>query len=363
MIKVFLFCLSLVASAATAAPLQPDENAQPRRISSHLGAPVLSEAENATPDSNATAAQASSQIGTLANPGSTTPKFRGPFQNCQVLEEAAATHDVPLDFFIRLIKQESNFNPNSVSHKGAQGIAQFMPGTARWRGLADPFEPIQALFESRDGCGSCASNSAISAWRPPPIMPGRAVFRTGWPGVAACPRKRGPMFASSPADPRKNGRAVRSRTGSIRSRCCPAAKWPGAFHRNHAPSRLKKRPMRPRRPIGDHGVFNSQATGQRPKRCLITNSFKNDFPACWETVHRRSSKAEWQVTGQRPGTWSGWPNPRAIAPTSFAHGSNRLEAAVSCSGTNRSGPDQPLLNFSLYVKHFTAKLDNRATYG
>jgi hypothetical protein len=47
-----------------------------------------------------------------------------------------------------LIRQESNFNPNSVSHAGAQGIAQFMPGTARWRGLADPFEPLQALYES-----------------------------------------------------------------------------------------------------------------------------------------------------------------------------------------------------------------------
>jgi len=57
-------------------------------------------------------------------------------------------HDLPLDFFVRLIKQESNFNPNSVSHAGAQGIAQFMPGTARWRGLADPFEPLQALYES-----------------------------------------------------------------------------------------------------------------------------------------------------------------------------------------------------------------------
>jgi Transglycosylase SLT domain len=148
MVKVILFCLSLVASAATAAPLHPDENAQPRRIPLHMGAPVLGEAENATPDSNAPAAPALSQIPAPANPGSTTPKFRGPFQNCKVLEEAAATHDVPLDFFIRLIRQESNFNPNSVSHKGAQGIAQFMPGTARWRGLADPFEPVQALYES-----------------------------------------------------------------------------------------------------------------------------------------------------------------------------------------------------------------------
>jgi hypothetical protein len=64
------------------------------------------------------------------------------------LAQAAAAHDLPLDFFVRLIRQESSFNPNSVSHAGAQGIAQFMPGTARWRGLADPFEPLPALHES-----------------------------------------------------------------------------------------------------------------------------------------------------------------------------------------------------------------------
>ncbi|WP_194455939.1 lytic transglycosylase domain-containing protein [Bradyrhizobium sp. CCBAU 53421] len=55
---------------------------------------------------------------------------------------------LPPDFFVRLIWQESNFDPGSVSPAGAQGIAQFMPGTARWRGLADPFEPLPALQES-----------------------------------------------------------------------------------------------------------------------------------------------------------------------------------------------------------------------
>src|SRR5258708_19748478 len=40
------------------------------------------------------------------------------------------------------------FRPSSVSRAGAQGIAQFMPGSARWRGLSDPFEPTEALYES-----------------------------------------------------------------------------------------------------------------------------------------------------------------------------------------------------------------------
>ena len=67
---------------------------------------------------------------------------------CGALDAAAIKHGVPTDFFWRLIRQESNFDPKAISHVGAMGIAQFMPGTARWRGLADPFEPGQALNES-----------------------------------------------------------------------------------------------------------------------------------------------------------------------------------------------------------------------
>ncbi|HEX5958053.1 MAG TPA: lytic transglycosylase domain-containing protein [Hyphomicrobiaceae bacterium] len=69
-------------------------------------------------------------------------------QICRTLAAAAAENGIPLDLFTRLIWQESRFNPNAVSPKGAQGIAQFMPQTASGRGLADPFEPLTALRES-----------------------------------------------------------------------------------------------------------------------------------------------------------------------------------------------------------------------
>jgi hypothetical protein len=67
---------------------------------------------------------------------------------CKSLESAALMHGLPLEFFRRLIWQESNCDPNSVSRAGALGVAQFMPGTARWRGLSDPLEPTEALNES-----------------------------------------------------------------------------------------------------------------------------------------------------------------------------------------------------------------------
>src|SRR5882757_8369884 len=67
---------------------------------------------------------------------------------CRTLAEAAADNELPEEFFTRLIWQESRFDAGAVSPAGAQGIAQFMPQTAATRGLANAFEPLQALRES-----------------------------------------------------------------------------------------------------------------------------------------------------------------------------------------------------------------------
>lgn len=64
---------------------------------------------------------------------------------CHALTTAAQQHDVPAPFFIRLLFQESRFRPEVVSHAGAQGIAQFMPGTATQMGLDNPYDPVQAI--------------------------------------------------------------------------------------------------------------------------------------------------------------------------------------------------------------------------
>jgi hypothetical protein len=67
---------------------------------------------------------------------------------CPSLEQAAAENGLPFDFFVRVIWQESRFNALAVSPKGAQGIAQFMPTTADWRGLSNPFDVSAALKAS-----------------------------------------------------------------------------------------------------------------------------------------------------------------------------------------------------------------------
>lgn len=74
---------------------------------------------------------------------------------CLMIESAAKAHDLPLEFFARVIWQESRFQSDAVgpmtrSGQRAQGIAQFMPGTADERRLLDPFDPVQALPKSAE---------------------------------------------------------------------------------------------------------------------------------------------------------------------------------------------------------------------
>jgi hypothetical protein len=64
---------------------------------------------------------------------------------CGYAAAVARANDLPVPFFANLIWQESSFNTKTVSRVGAQGIAQFMPGTAVEYGLLNPFEPMHAL--------------------------------------------------------------------------------------------------------------------------------------------------------------------------------------------------------------------------
>lgn len=64
---------------------------------------------------------------------------------CELIEQSAKIHAIPVGFLTRLIWRESSFRLNAISPKGAQGIAQFMPGTANLRRLADPFDPAAAI--------------------------------------------------------------------------------------------------------------------------------------------------------------------------------------------------------------------------
>ncbi|HMO09639.1 MAG TPA: lytic transglycosylase domain-containing protein [Paracoccaceae bacterium] len=82
----------------------------------------------------------------LADPAPAIPGFRGSYKGeyLQVARDAARRHGIPEDLFLRLVQQESGWNPGAVSHKGATGLAQLMPATARLVGV-DINNPRQNL--------------------------------------------------------------------------------------------------------------------------------------------------------------------------------------------------------------------------
>ncbi|KQT47445.1 lytic transglycosylase [Aureimonas sp. Leaf454] len=67
---------------------------------------------------------------------------------CDLIAANARDVGMPPEFFARLIWKESRFDESARSPVGAQGIAQFMPYTAKERGLADPYDKSQAIFHS-----------------------------------------------------------------------------------------------------------------------------------------------------------------------------------------------------------------------
>ncbi len=102
------------------------------------------------PSAPAPADQAAQQPAAPDNPPAAATPNNPPTVDdiCSALEQDAAENELPVEFFARVIWQESRFNARAVSKKGAEGIAQFMPSTADYRGLIDPFDPIEALKNS-----------------------------------------------------------------------------------------------------------------------------------------------------------------------------------------------------------------------
>jgi soluble lytic murein transglycosylase-like protein len=173
MARIAIIALMLFA-AAPALAQQPDTTAPPATPAPAAPAPTAPPAAGndatsppaaTTPappaDSSATPPPATTE----APPSATSPPAAPPPARtgnvdvreslCLMIESAARAQNLPLEFFARVIWQESRFEPGVVgprtrSGDRAQGIAQFMPRTAAERGLLDPFDPVQALPKSAE---------------------------------------------------------------------------------------------------------------------------------------------------------------------------------------------------------------------
>ena len=161
---------------------------------------------------------------------------------CRALEQSAAENALPVEFFARVIWQESRFDARPISPKGAEGIAQFMPRTASWHGLADLFDPIEALRHSAAylrelvdqfgnlGLAAAAYNAGpgrVSAWlinhrALPAETHNYVALVTGWTAdewaSSSPPRKRGDnnstrraLHTACQSDPRTKAREAAHR--------------------------------------------------------------------------------------------------------------------------------------------------------
>jgi hypothetical protein len=128
--QLYLFaCLCLLTLSGATGPAKSDE------VPSDAAATVES-SENTTEQTAPRSATAKPVV------------QRSTREVCDTLIESAKSNDLPIPFFIHLLFQESGFKPEVVSRAGAQGIAQFMPETAAAVGLANPFDPLQAIAAS-----------------------------------------------------------------------------------------------------------------------------------------------------------------------------------------------------------------------
>jgi len=203
---------------------------------------------------------------------------------CAALVSAATQNDLPTNFFARLIWQESRFDPAAVSRAGAQGVAQFMPATANWRGLSNAFDPLEAIAQSakllRDmrrefgnlGLAAAAYNAA----------PGE--YATGSPAGARSLGRQALMCASSPATRRSNGPA-RGQTSVRCSRRCPSRVarlpgWPRIYLRLQASRYLS----------GAWNWWEAQLT--RLPLPPIGDWSKNTLP-CWAVAKPTSFTMDW----------------------------------------------------------------------
>jgi soluble lytic murein transglycosylase-like protein len=79
-------------------------------------------------------------------PVTPAPAAAQPTEIDEIVRTAAATYDLPEAFIHAVITVESSYKIRALSHKGAMGLMQLMPGTAKDLGVDDPYDPYQNVM-------------------------------------------------------------------------------------------------------------------------------------------------------------------------------------------------------------------------
>tara|TARA_R110002167_G_scaffold4572_2_gene21572 strand:+ start:96884 stop:97471 length:588 start_codon:yes stop_codon:yes gene_type:complete len=139
-------CGAIAVFAALGAPIAATGETRPAQSRAALFQNQLGvlDSRSAAQYSNSIRLQPQRVLVPSANAGSQMyrGRYTGPFLG--MARSAARKHGVPEDLFLRLVQQESGWNASARSNKGALGLAQLMPQTARALGV-NPLDPVQNL--------------------------------------------------------------------------------------------------------------------------------------------------------------------------------------------------------------------------
>ncbi|MCC5966946.1 MAG: lytic transglycosylase domain-containing protein [Natronohydrobacter sp.] len=141
-----VLALCLAAQTSVAQGLSLSSSGSTSRLDSMKSASKLIDGRLSQQYSASARLLPNAEARTAAASATAIPRYSGNYRGAyiEVARAAARKHNIPEDLFLRLVHQESRWNPSAVSHKGAIGLAQLMPGTAELLRV-DPNDPQQNL--------------------------------------------------------------------------------------------------------------------------------------------------------------------------------------------------------------------------
>lgn len=126
---------------ANAIPLQSGIQGVVRGIQNN---PITQSAKTSATGSFQSVLSAAASAGNTVRKTASLPSRAAQYE--PIFDEASRTYGVSKSLLLAVAKAESNFYTNSVSHAGAQGIMQLMPGTAKTLGVKNAFDPYENIM-------------------------------------------------------------------------------------------------------------------------------------------------------------------------------------------------------------------------
>ncbi|WP_420860118.1 lytic transglycosylase domain-containing protein [Marivivens marinus] len=140
--RVLAYICGCAAALGAAAPVSAETFSSRNRLQLFQSQLDVLDGRAAEQYSNSVRLQPTEPVVPGAGSPPYTGTYRGPYLD--MARSAALRHGIPTDLFLRLVQQESGWNAGAVSPKGAIGLAQLMPATARRLGV-DPTDPYENL--------------------------------------------------------------------------------------------------------------------------------------------------------------------------------------------------------------------------